>query len=62
MPKFQRLTNIELIRNIFGTVVICEQRRATRTLGQARRLLAHGNTRYHEFTTWEVFLRNGGGF
>lgn len=62
MPKFQSLTKIELIKNILKTVVICEQRRATRTLGQARRPLVHGNTHCLETTKQEVFFRNAGGF
>jgi len=61
MPKFQRLTKVELIRNTLGTVVICEQCGATRALGQARRSLAHGNVRCHETAKKVVFWRNGGG-
>lgn len=62
MPKFQRLTKVKLIRNTLGTIVNCEQRRATRTLDQARKPLAHGNMRCHKIEKWEVFWRNEGGF
>lgn len=62
MLEFKRLKKVEIIRNTLGTVVNCEQRGATRTFGQARRPLAHGNARCYETMKHKVFWRNGGGF
>lgn len=62
MPKFEGLIKIELIRDILITFSFCNQRRATRTLGQVRRPSAHGNTHYHELAKQEVISRNGGSF
>ena len=43
MPRIKSLINIKLIGDILVTVAICDQRGATRIIGQARRPSAHGN-------------------
>ena len=51
---------IKAIRDILVTVAICDQHGTTRTLGQARRPLVHGNAHWCKLAKPEVNSRNGG--
>lgn len=62
MPKFQSLTRIKAIRDILMTIAICDQHKATWTLGQARKPLVHDNICWHKLEKLEVNSRNRGSF
>ncbi len=58
MSRATNLVNIKLIRGILITVAIGDQRGVTRTIGQARKPSAHGNTRYRKLENAVVISRN----